>query len=99
MEYEFASKSVELLYTSGKGAAKYPSEVVDALLRRVRHIEVAKDEQDLHHAVSLHVRPVGVNGADGLSVYLALAWRLILSIVDDTGAKYVVIREVINDGD
>lgn len=47
MRFRFTDKNLELLYTHGKGTAKLPREVVNAFMRRVRHIEAAKDERDL----------------------------------------------------
>ena len=41
VRFFFASKKLELLYTAGTGAAKYPSEVVDAFFDKMAVIRAA----------------------------------------------------------
>ena len=47
LRFIFANKKLELLYTSGTGAAKYPPEVVDAFFDKMAVIRAARDENDL----------------------------------------------------
>jgi len=44
LRFIFASKKLELLYTAGTGAAKYPPEVVDAFFDKMAVIRAARDE-------------------------------------------------------
>jgi len=47
VRFFFANKKLELLYTAGMGAAKYPPEVVDAFFDKMVVIRAARDENDL----------------------------------------------------
>ncbi len=97
MRFVFASKALELLYTTGEGAEKFPEEVVTVFLRRVRHIEAAKDERDLRSPPSVHYEQLkGKRYAGKASLRLNRQWRLILSVERDTQEKYVLIHEMTN---
>ncbi|MFQ5853974.1 MAG: type II toxin-antitoxin system RelE/ParE family toxin [Candidatus Binatia bacterium] len=96
MRLNFAHRGLERLYTQGKGAAKLPEEVVNALLRRVRHIEAVKDERDLRIPPSVHYERLKGKYSGKASLRLSRQWRLILSVEEDTQGKYVVIHEITN---
>jgi proteic killer suppression protein len=95
VRFRFTDKDLELLYTRGAGAGKLPVEVVNAFLRRVRHIEAAKDERDLRVPPSVHYEKLKKGRYAGKdSMRLSREWRLIISIEKDKRGKCVVIREV-----
>ncbi|MFH0777910.1 MAG: type II toxin-antitoxin system RelE/ParE family toxin [Candidatus Eisenbacteria bacterium] len=98
MEFRFAFKDLELLYTEGKGAEKYPEEVVRAFLRRVLHIQAAETEQDLRMPMSVHYEQLKGRQYKGKdSMRLNKQWRLILSVERDrTGQKSITIHEITN---
>jgi proteic killer suppression protein len=96
VRFRFADKSLELLYTQGAGAAKLPSEVVNAFMRRVRHIEAAKDERDLRVPPSVHYERLKRTYRGKDSMRLNREWRLIVSVKEDRQGKYVVIHEINN---
>lgn len=97
MRFVFASKALELLYTTDAGAEKFPEEVVTVFLRRVRHIEAAKDERDLRSPPSVHFEQLkGKRYAGKASLRLNRQWRLILSVERDTQEKYVLIHDMTN---
>jgi proteic killer suppression protein len=97
VRFVFASKALELLYTASEGSEKFPEEVVTAFLRRVRHIEAAKDERDLRSPPSVHYEQLkGKRYAGKASLRLNRQWRLILSVEGDTQEKYVLIHEMTN---
>lgn len=96
MRFRFADKRLERLYTQGEGAARYPKEVVDAILRRVRHMDGAGDERDLRIPRSVHYEKLRGNYAGWDSMRLDKKWRLILSVEKDAQGKIVVIHEVTN---
>ena len=97
MRFVFKSKALELLYTIGEGAEKFPEEVVTVFLRHVRHIEAAKDARDLRSPPSVHYKQLkGKRYAGKASLRLNRQWRLILSVEGDTQEKYVLIHEMTN---
>jgi proteic killer suppression protein len=96
VRFIFADRKLERLYTHGEDAAKFPPEVISALLRRVRHIEAAHDERDLRHPPSVHYERLKGHYIGKDSMRLNRQWRLILSVEEDTQGKYVVIHEITN---
>lgn len=96
MRFVFANRNLERLYTHGEGVAKLPEEVVNTLLRRVRHIEAAKDERDLRVPPSVHYERLRGKYAGKSSLRLNRQWRLILSVETDPQGKYVLIHEITN---
>ncbi len=95
MDYEFASKDLSDLYLSGKGSERYPPEVVDAYLRRIRHIEAAHTEQDLRNPPSVHFEKLKRKEYTGkFSMRLNQRWRLIISIDLKQKLKTVTIHEI-----
>ena len=96
MRFMFADKDLELLYTRAAGAAKLPNEVVSAFLRRVRHIDAAKDERDLRIPRSVHYERLKGPYVGKDSMRLNREWRLIISVEKDKEDKYVLIHEINN---
>jgi proteic killer suppression protein len=96
VRFVFADKALERLYTQGEGATKFPAEVVNVLLRRVRHIEAAKDERDLRVPSSVHYEQLKGTYAGKASLRLNRQWRLILSVEENPQGKYVLIHEITN---
>ncbi|MFY9611278.1 MAG: type II toxin-antitoxin system RelE/ParE family toxin [Blastocatellia bacterium] len=96
MRFRFKDKNLELLYTRGERARELPKEVVNAYLRRVRHIEAAKDERDLRVQVSVHYERLKGRYKGKESLRLNREWRLIISVVEDEQGKYVLIHEINN---
>jgi toxin HigB-1 len=96
VRFTFADRSLARLYSYGEGAAKFPEEVVNALLRRVRHIEAAKDERDLRVPPSVHYERLKGQYSGKASLRLNRQWRLILSVEKDAEGKYVLIHEITN---
>ncbi|MHC4443131.1 MAG: type II toxin-antitoxin system RelE/ParE family toxin [Planctomycetota bacterium] len=94
MEFRFSDAKLEKLYTSGVGARNYPAGVVDSFLRRVRHIDAAKDERDLRVPVSVHFEKLKGDYEGKYSMRLKDRWRLVLRIVIEEGRKVVVIDEI-----
>jgi proteic killer suppression protein len=96
MRFRFRDNNLELLYTQGEGAAKFPREVVNAFVRRIRHIEAAKDERDLRVPPSVHYERLKAKYKGQDSMRLNREWRLIISVREDKQGKYVLIHEVNN---
>jgi len=93
---EFSDKRLERLYTKGEGAPKYPEAVVEAFLKRVRHIEGARDERDLRVPRSVHYEKLKGKFAGKDSMKLNDQWRLILEVREDQLGKVVWIEEINN---
>ena len=94
MKPVFADRTLERLYTEGAGRGRYPPEVVDAFLRRVRHIEAARDERDLRIPPSVHYERLRGRHKGKDSMRLNQQWRLIVSVASDAEGKVVVIHEI-----
>ena len=96
MRFKFKDKDMELLYTRGEGAAKFPKDVVNAFLLRVRHIDAAKDERDLRVPPSVHYERLKGKYAGKSSMRLNREWRLIISVEDDDQGKCILVHEITN---
>lgn len=95
MHFDFADTRLESLYTQRKGAERYPAEVIEAFLKRVRHIEAASNEADLRVPKSVHFEKLlSKKYAGKHSMRLNQQWRLILSIEQDGDGKFVRIHEI-----
>lgn len=79
--------------TNGRGSL---SEVVNAFVRRIRHIEAAKDERDLRVPPSVHYERLKKKYKGKDSMRLNREWRLIVSVSKDKQGKYVLIHEINN---
>jgi len=79
VRFKFKDKDMELLYTRARGG-EAPKDVVDAFLRRVRHIDAAKDERDLRVPPSVHYERLKGKYAGKSSMRLNREWRLIISV-------------------
>ncbi len=96
MDFIFAARELERLYTHNEGASRYPAETVKLFRRRVRHIEVARDVRDLRTPPSVHYEKLGGKWAGLSSLRLNDKWRLILSEEETKLGKRIVIKEISN---
>lgn len=94
MRFKFMRNGDNRLYTEGVGVEAYPVEVVDAFLRRVRHIDAAKDERDLRVPKSVHYEKMKGKFLGKDSMRLNRQWRLLVSIESDDKGKYVSIHTI-----
>ncbi|QOY90733.1 type II toxin-antitoxin system RelE/ParE family toxin [Paludibaculum fermentans] len=94
MDFHFADRALERLYTHNEGASKYPAEVVRLFLRRVRHIESAQDIRDLRTPRSLHFEKLSGKLAGLCSLRLNDQCRLIFSEEETKAGKGIAIREI-----
>lgn len=93
MKFRFEKKSLEDLYTTGKGKEKFPEEVVNAFLRAVRRLEAAHDERDLRNVKGQRLEKMK-GEKDLYSIRLNKAWRLMLRFEQDDEGKTVVVLEI-----
>lgn len=95
MDWRFANRTLELLYTRGDGKQVYPEEVVRAFLRRVNDVRSARSEQDLRAMKSLHYEQLKGDRQGQISLRLNKQWRLILTIERNrTRRNTIVIHEI-----
>ena len=94
MDLRFAKKELEALYTTEKGAKRYPPEVVDAFFRRMAFVRGAKDERDLR--ASRGARLEKMTGKPGrYSLRLTKRWRVEFAFEPPQGSdKTVVVLEI-----
>lgn len=96
MDFLFATKELERLYTHNEGASRYPAETVKLFRRRVRHIEAARDGRDLRVPPSVRYEKLSGKLAGLSSLRLNDKWRLILKEEETAVGKRIVIREISN---
>lgn len=94
MDFIFASKELERLYTHNEGASRLPAETVRLFRRRVRHIEAARDTRDLRTPPSVHYEKLSGKMTGLSSLRLNDRWRLILSEEETKSGRRIVIREI-----
>ena len=95
MEFEFASRKLEELYSDDDLAGEYPESVVAAFFRRMAVIRAAVDERDLRSAKHLHFEKLEPKRANRYSLRLCGRWRLVFSFDPPSGAdKRIVIEEI-----
>jgi plasmid maintenance system killer protein len=90
LEFVFADRTLERLYTHDEGTAMFPPETIRVFRRRVRHIEAADDLQDLQDPRGLQCEKI--KGTDRFSVSLTDGFGLILS--EDMLSSCIVIHEI-----
>lgn len=94
MEFQFASSELQRLYTDNAGAEKYTAETVRVFRRRIRHIEAAKDLQDLQRPGGVYYRQL-TSGPPGKGAFvLNESWHLVISERDHLGSKEIVVLEI-----
>lgn len=96
MDFIFATRHLERLYTHNEGASRYPAETVKLFRRRVRHIEAAKDVRDLRTPPGVRYEKLGGKLAGLSSLRLNDKWRVVLSEEETKSGKRIVIREISN---
>ena len=96
MRFYFRSAKLEALYTSEKGAKKYPPEVIDAFFELLDTIKAAPDERTFYELKSLHYEKlIGKRSKDNQrSLRLNDQWRLIVKIERDEAGNYVLVIDI-----
>jgi plasmid maintenance system killer protein len=94
LEFQFASSELQRLYTDNVGAEKYTAETVRVFRRRIRHIEAAKDLQDLQSPGGVRYRQLTSEPPLKSAFVLNESWLLVIAEHDHQGAKEIVILEI-----
>lgn len=90
----FVNKKLEKLYTQGKGARKYPPQVVKAFVQVVSLIETVGNESELYAFKGLHVQALSGNRKGEFSIRLNRQFRLIYNIQKDSSGTVIIILDV-----
>jgi plasmid maintenance system killer protein len=94
LEVHFANPELQRLYTDNVGANKYTAETVRLFRRRIRHIEAAKDLNDLQCPGGVQYKQLTTGFPRRSSLALNESWRLILSEEEYQGSTRVVVHEI-----
>ena len=96
MEFEFANRKIERLYTEERGARKYPPRVVDAFFEVIRVIESAEDERDLRRKKHLHFEKLKGGRQHQRSLALRGPFRLVVQLREAENGTYLLIEEIVD---
>ena len=94
MRYRFRKKKLEELYSSEKGAQRYPAEVVDAFFEAMAIIAASRDERDLYALKGFHFEKLSGDRKGEHSLRLNKQFRLIVSIEKDAEGKLVLVIDI-----
>ncbi|QYO64441.1 type II toxin-antitoxin system RelE/ParE family toxin [Leptolyngbya sp. 7M] len=96
MDYRFKSKKLEALFTSKKGAKRYPEGVVSSFFRVMTIIASATDVQDFIALKSRRFEKLCGDREGQYSMRLNDQYRLILEIREEAQRKYLLIVEIVD---
>ena len=94
MRFRFRTKKLEELYTSEKGAQKFPVEVVDAFFEAMAFIQAAKDERDLYSLKGFHFEKLSGKRKGEHSLRLNKQFRLTISFEKDSQGKFILVIDI-----
>ncbi len=87
-------KALRALYVDGKGARRFPAEVVDRFFDVMGVIEAANDVRDLRALKSLRLERLKGKRRHQHSMRLNDQWRLVLELENDSRGRLVVIVDL-----
>ncbi len=96
MDFEFANRKMERLYTEEKGTRRYPPLVVDAFFAVIQAIESAEDERDLRKMKHLHFEKLKGQRRHQRSLVLHGAFRLVAQLLEGEEGKYLLVEEIVD---
>ena len=96
MNFEFANRKMERLYTEEKGTRRYPPLVLDAFFEVIQAIESAEDERDLREVKHLHFEKLKGQRQHQRSLVLHGAFRLIVQLLEREDGKYLFVGEIVD---
>jgi proteic killer suppression protein len=94
VEFEFANRKLERLYTEEHGAKRYPDPVVDAFFAVMTAIVHANDERDLRALKHLHFEKLKGKRKHQRSLKLHGGYRLVVQLLEDPEGAYLLIEEI-----
>jgi proteic killer suppression protein len=96
VNFEFANRKMERMYTEEKGARRYPPRVVDAFFGVIRAIESAEDERDLRKLKHLHFEKLKDGRQHQRSLALHDPFRLVVQLREDEDGAYLLVEEIVD---
>ncbi len=96
MDFAFANRKLERLYTEGRGAREYPQKVVEAFFRIMAVIDAARDERDLRAMKQLHFERLKGKRRHQRSLVLHGSFRLVVQLVVDDDGTYILVEEIVD---
>jgi plasmid maintenance system killer protein len=94
LDVHFANSELQRLYTDNFGADKYATETVKLFRRRVRHIEAAKDLNDLRCPNVVSYRQLSSAYPPRSSLALNEGWDMIISEELREEPKRIVVLQI-----
>jgi len=94
VDFEFANRKLERLYTEEFGAKRYSSQVVDAFFEVMSAIDHARDERDLRALKHLHFERLKGKRKHQRSLKLHGGFRLIVQLREDTDGSYIFVEAI-----
>ncbi|HSN53771.1 MAG TPA: type II toxin-antitoxin system RelE/ParE family toxin [Candidatus Sulfomarinibacteraceae bacterium] len=94
MDFEFANRKLERLYTEEHGAKRYPPAVVDAFFEVMAVIAGARDERDLRALKQLHFEKLKGKRKHQRSLALHGGFRLVVQLAGGADGIYVLIEAI-----
>lgn len=94
MRFTFTSKKLEHLYTSEKGAKKYPINVVDAFFDVISLIDIITDDKKLLAFQGLHYEKLKGKLQDFHSLRLNKQFRLLVKLCEDQEGQFFEIHKI-----
>ena len=95
MDVHFAKSDLQRLYTDNFGADKYTVETVTLFRRRVRHIEAAKDLDDLRCPSIVSYKQLSSGYPPKSSLALNEGWDMIISEELRDEPRRIVVMEIL----
>ena len=96
MDFGFANRKLECLYTGEQGARRFPPQVVDAFFEVMNVIDAARDERDLRALKHLHFEKLKGRRKHQRSLALHGGFRLVVQLLEDADGKYLLIEEIVD---
>jgi toxin HigB-1 len=96
LEFRFKTKKLEALYTSRKGAHKYPDGVICGFFTVMALITAAVNLRDLSAIRSRNFERLQGDREGQYSMRLNDQYRLILELEEDEQGKYLLIVEIVD---
>jgi proteic killer suppression protein len=96
VDFEFANRRLERLYTEELGAKKFPGEVVDAFFEVMVAIEHARDERDLRALKHLHFEKLKGQRKHQRSLKLHGGFRMVVQLLEDSDGPYLLLEEIVD---
>jgi len=94
MEFKFADKDLDRLYTDPRFTGGFPAAVVSMFRKRMQLIRDAPDERDFYQLKSLHYEKLKGERSHQRSMRLNDQYRLVVELRSDGDEKLVYVVQI-----